>query len=107
MANRYVGFHSEGEGRALVELARGYNPKNAVREFVTNSLDARVKDKRVNISLIVDPFDRRVIISDNGCGMTNEELYARALSIGYSEKRGVTDQRGEKALGLLAFGSLG
>lgn len=107
MAEGYLQFHEQGQGRALIELATQYPPKSAVREFVTNSLDARIQNKVEDIVIVVNPSERRLIISDNGTGMTNEKLAELSRSIGYSEKAGSIDMRGEKALGLLAFGSLG
>src|SRR3990167_11175533 len=107
MEDRYVRFHDRGQGRALIELAKQYPPKDAIREFVTNSLDARVPDTVEDILVMVNPSQRRIVISDNGTGMRYEDLVALPTSIGYSKKAGDVDMRGEKALGLLAFGSLG
>ncbi len=107
MDERYVQFHERGQGRALIELARQYPPRDAVREFVTNSLDARVPNSIENILVMVLPREKRIVISDDGVGMNYKELTALPMNIGYSKKAGDVDTRGEKALGLLAFGSLG
>ncbi|MAG45595.1 MAG: hypothetical protein CMH63_02365 [Nanoarchaeota archaeon] len=109
MSRVYARFHEKGQGRALIEMARQYDPKNAVREFVTNSLDAMVPgdDKIGEISVVSFPNRRRVVVSDNGIGMGYDELTALPESIGYSGKAGKIDMRGEKGLGLLAFGSVG
>ncbi len=107
MEQGHVRFHEKGEGRALIELAKQYPPKDAIREFVTNSLDARIQNITEDILVIVNPYARRVIVSDNGIGMKYNELITLPTSVGYSKKAGNVDMRGEKALGLLAFGSLG
>src|SRR3989344_1424173 len=102
-----VQFHGQGQGYAIVELSRAYNEKNSIREFVTNSLDARVSGQIEDISVISAPPQRRLIISDNGRGMTENKLFSLPLSVGYSDKRERTDQRGERGMGILGFGSLG
>ncbi|HLD37325.1 MAG TPA: ATP-binding protein [Candidatus Nanoarchaeia archaeon] len=107
MVTEKVKFHAKGEGRALIQIARVYPPKDATREFVTNSLDARIPGTKGEIVLIVNPNERRLIVSDNGTGMSYEKLVSLPTSVGYSEKAGIIDARGEKGLGLLAFGSLG
>lgn len=104
---RYVRFHSEGQGRALIEIARQYPPRDAIREFVTNSLDGKVQNNTEDIIITVNPSERRLIISDNGNGIPYQELIEKPIKVGFSEKTGRVDMRGEKALGLLAFGSLG
>jgi len=105
--NRYVRFHEKGAGRALIELAKQYHPRDAIREFVTNALDGGIEDHREEIALVIDPSGRRLLISDNGEGMSHEKLFSLEESIGYSLKKDKMDARGEKGLGLLAFASLG
>jgi len=107
MEEQYVRFHDRGQGRALIELAKQYPPRDAIREFVTNSLDARLDSTVEDIVVMINPNERRVVISDNGHGIPYDEINQLPLNIGYSKKAGNVDARGEKALGLLAFGSLG
>lgn len=107
MEERYLKFHEKGVGMAMLELAKQYPPKEAIREFVTNSLDARIKDQTIDIAILINPFEKRVIISDNGIAMTYKQLIELPESVGYSKKIGMVDKRGEKGVGLLAFGSLG
>src|SRR5256885_10887660 len=53
----------------------------AIFELVKNSFDARAS----HVDLY---FDRhQIVISDNGCGMTMEEVKKKWLFVGYSEKR--------------------
>jgi len=108
-ADNYVCFHEQGQGRALIELSRAYHPRNAVRELVTNSLDDRVRTRGSieKIHITLDPYQKRIIVEDNGNGMSPEKLFSLAKSVGFSSKAGQVDMRGEKALGLLAFGSVG
>jgi hypothetical protein len=107
MGQGYVKFDEQGARRAVLEIAASYSPRNAVREFVTNGLDGKINDRRVDISVVLHQKDRRIIISDNGTGMTYQELAERSEKIGNSGKFEKIDKRGEKAYGLLAFGSLG
>jgi len=110
MSTMYARFHEKGEGRALIELAKNYDPKSALREFVTNGIDSILEAKgkiHGDISVVINPKDRRIIVSDNALGIPSEKFMQLPLSIGYSEKADMVDMRGEKALGLLAFGSLG
>jgi len=114
MTQGYLEFHGEGNYRATIELARSYPELDALREFVTNSLDARKSLDGVqtldHIDIIVakNPYHKRLIISDNGVGIDYENKLVKLSSeLGKSGKAGMIDMRGEKALGLLAFGSLG
>tara|TARA_B100001971_G_scaffold144685_1_gene133846 strand:+ start:2373 stop:3998 length:1626 start_codon:yes stop_codon:yes gene_type:complete len=107
MNDKYVKFHKKGGDRALIELCRRASPGKSIREFTTNCLDAKVPNKTEDIVVIVNSYNKKIIISDNGTGMKYNELTKLPLSIGYSKKSGNIDMRGEKALGLLSFGSLG
>lgn len=104
---RRARFHEKGEGLALIELARQYPPMHAVREYVTNSLDEAIPGIPIDIAVMANPLDKRMIISDNGNGMTFAKLDSLDSCIGYGDKRNKWDKRGEKALGLLSFGSIG
>ncbi len=109
MTSGKVRFHEQGQDSAIVELARAYDQRQALREFVTNSLDARVvgASHPFEVSVIANPRERKLIISDNGYGMNEAKLFSLPVSIGRSEKRGRIDMRGEKGMGILGFGSLG
>ncbi len=102
-----VEFHQKGMDRVLAELAGAYEPRQAVREFITNSLDAKIKNRVEDITVVLAPQENRIVITDNGIGMDAEKLRSLSYNVGYGEKFGRPDMRGEKALGLLAFGSIG
>ena len=86
------------------------NPLSIFREYVQNATDAiddavafgllpSVEDGLIEINL--DHIDRRVVIRDNGAGLSNRDFAARMLSFGASGKRG-TDARGFRGVGRLA-----
>lgn len=86
------------------------NPLTIFREYVQNATDAiddavsagllgSVSDGRVEINL--DHIDRRIVIRDNGVGLSNAEFPFRMLSFGASAKRG-TDARGFRGVGRLS-----
>ena len=94
----------------LLSTSMYVNPLVIYREYVQNSIDAiddavaagllpTIADGRVDIS--VDHIDRRVVIHDNGIGVSNLDFAARMLSFGASVKRG-TDARGFRGVGRLA-----
>ena len=58
----------------------GYTPETAIADIVDNSLSANAS--AVNIE--IDWCDQRIIISDNGDGMSNQELI-KSMSIGSSD----------------------
>lgn len=108
MGSGMVRFDQErGQDLALVELSKAYDEKRAIREFVTNGLDARIAGLSEDVSVISNPRQRRLMISDNGMGMSEQKLFSLPLRVGYSDKKGNIDMRGEKGLGILGFGSLG
>lgn len=100
-------------GRDVLELLSSsmyVNPLSIFREYVQNATDAI--DDAVAIGLLpsidkglieinLDHIDRRVVIRDNGKGLSNKDFPARMLSFGASEKRG-TDARGFRGVGRLS-----
>ena len=92
-------------GKDVLELLSSsmyVNPLMIFREYVQNATDAiddatkvgllaSIADGRIEINL--DHIDRRVVIRDNGIGLSNAEFPMRMLSFGASAKRG-TDARG-------------
>lgn len=87
------------------------DPALAVLELVKNSWDADAT--QVVISLHQRGGSRRIVVRDNGHGMSEAEFTSRWLVIGGSYKRGVTQTEGgrpligEKGLGRLATFALG
>ena len=100
-------------GKDILELLSSsmyVNPLSIFREYVQNATDAiddavssgllpSIEDGLIEINL--DHIDRRVVIRDNGKGLSNKEFFARMLSFGASDKRG-TDARGFRGVGRLS-----
>jgi len=105
--------HEVFVGKDVLELLSSsiyVNPLTIFREYVQNATDAiddaasagllvSVAEGRVEINL--DHIDRRVVIRDNGIGVSNADFPARMLSFGASTKRG-TDARGFRGVGRLS-----
>lgn len=105
--------HEVFVGKDVLELLSSsmyVNPLSVFREYVQNATDAiddavlagllgSVDEGRIEINL--DHIDRRVVIRDNGIGLSNAEFPARMLSFGASAKRG-TDARGFRGVGRLS-----
>lgn len=72
----------------------GYSIQEAISELIDNAIDARIHNEKLTVS--VDITHDSIAISDNGKGMTEEQA-AKAIRLGFSEKRG---QLGEFGLGL-------
>ena len=100
-------------GKDVLELLSSsmyVNPLAIFREYVQNATDAiddavasgllPSKDEgQVEVNL--DHIDRRVVIRDNGVGLSNTEFPSRMMSFGASKKRG-TDARGFRGVGRLS-----
>lgn len=83
-----------------------YNdPLSIYREYIQNAVDSvdllpRKKKEGHVISIDLDPFDKKISISDNGVGIPAEKAEAVLGSIGSSEKIG-SKQRGFRGIGRL------
>jgi|ETNmetMinimDraft_2_1059921.scaffolds.fasta_scaffold13666_2 hypothetical protein len=99
----------QGQNRLIVEMAGQYGtrPIDALKEYVTNAVDALSGVENGLVSVLLKPDINSIVVQDNGMGMSTEELERLPISIGESAKYDKVDQRGEKGVGLLAFGSLG
>lgn len=100
-------------GKDVLELLSSsmyVNPLSIFREYVQNAADAiddavafgllsSTDDGRIEINL--DHIDRRVVIRDNGAGLSNHDFPVRMVSFGASKKRG-TDARGFRGVGRLS-----
>ncbi len=100
-------------GKDVLELLSSsmyVNPLAIYREYVQNATDAiddavaqgllhSVADGRIEVNL--DHIDRRVVIRDNGVGLSNADFALRMMSFGASRKRG-TDARGFRGVGRLS-----
>ena len=100
-------------GKEVLELLSSsmyVNPLAVYREYVQNATDAiddavtqgllpSVDEGKIEINL--DHIVRRVVIRDNGLGLSNIDFPARMLSFGASKKRG-TGARGFRGVGRLS-----
>jgi len=100
-------------GKDVLELLSSsmyVNPLSIFREYVQNAADSiddavatgllpSIDHGRIEINL--DHIDRRIVICDNGKGLSNKDFPGRMLSFGASEKRG-TDARGFRGVGRLS-----
>ncbi|MFH1307536.1 MAG: ATP-binding protein [archaeon] len=102
-----VKFGEKGASRALLQIAKLYDAESVVREYLTNSYDAAIEGLLLNARVSVIPEQKRLIFSDNGCGMSLEKLTSLRSRIGESDKVEREDLRGNKGLGILSFASVG
>ena len=79
--------------------AMGYSFESAIADIIDNSISAHAKE--IMIHFPVDPSECFVAICDNGCGMTNTELFD-AMKYGSEAKREgrSADDLGRFSLGL-------
>lgn len=80
-------FHKIGEAN--------YSIPDAIAELVDNSIDAS-NEEGVEVVVILDKKNKKIIISDNGRGM-NKDVATKALVLANSSKKG---SLGEFGLGL-------
>jgi DNA topoisomerase VI subunit B len=99
-------------GAALRLLSEVYSDaRRALSEFISNSADAFVLGERQGIrrnwccELYLGPKDIKVL--DNGPGITRERLLELPSHVTLSAKSGDLQQKGHKAIGLLAYGKIG
>lgn len=85
----------------------------AVLELVKNSYDAGATIVEVDVHAAGKTSDRYIRISDNGCGMSDQDIDEYWLRIGYSHKlddkysRGKRRKTGEKGIGRISADRLG
>ncbi len=82
----------------------------AVFELVKNSCDAGATQVEINFMSSNNKDVDKIIISDNGCGMTAEDLQEKWLFMAYSEKRHSQNKRiyaGSKGVGRFSCDRLG
>jgi signal transduction histidine kinase len=89
------------------------DPNVAVLEFVKNAYDADATEVQVDFQFGSDLADGRIVISDNGSGMSRTDFDQNWMHPGFSEKSEQMHTSrsripvGEKGLGRLAAGRLG
>ncbi|MBI2592582.1 MAG: ATP-binding protein [Candidatus Colwellbacteria bacterium] len=72
----------------------GYSIQEALSELIDNSIDARLANEKLSVSVDITPD--LITVMDNGRGMTEEQA-AKSIRLGFSEKKA---QLGEFGLGL-------
>ncbi len=119
MAQYKLQYSEVGAQRSMVEhgLAYAGRPFDAFKENVSNALDgikeAFDKKKLAQgdglVNIILSYSTRKLMVQDNGAGLSAEGLLSKMYSVGESEKEGRGDLSliGEKGVGLLSFASLG
>lgn len=75
----------------------GHSVAEAVSELVDNSIDARIGNRKLHVSVTYDVRNKLIEAEDDGAGMSRESL-ARALVLGLSAKSG--DKIGRFGLGM-------
>jgi hypothetical protein len=97
-------------GAALQLLSEVYtDARRALAEFISNAADAFVLAEQQHISrkwrCVVRLGPKEITVTDNGCGITRERLLELPAQVTLSAKKGDLEQKGHKAIGLLAFAS--
>jgi len=93
------------QAQEFLEIARDFtNPLEAVREAISNSIDA--KASQIQVKFLVEDLQGegvlRVILEDDGIGMTEERLQA-FFDLGNSSSRGNPQLIGAKGHGTKVF----
>jgi len=101
-----ISFDDPGQKTNILNLLGSvYNdPRDALKEYIANSLDADANN------IVVDLSKRKagtIVIRDDGVGMDRQKLHSVPDRVGLSDKLLMGNRIGEKAIGILAFYSLG
>src|SRR5919198_4777315 len=112
MPTEQVRLRIRNVAKAVLVTGQAYQePKDAMNEFVSNAADeyAEAGMRGARIRVVLRRKGRRPVIavSDDGRGLTAEQLRDVAHGLFESTKAGDERTLGEKAIGLLAFQQLG
>src|ERR687888_1204563 len=112
MPTEQVRLRIRNVAKAVLVTGQAYQePKDAMNEFVSNAADeyAEAGMRGARIRVVLRRKGRRPVIavSDDGRGLTAEQLRDVAHGLFESAKAGDERTLGEKAIGLLAFQQLG
>jgi hypothetical protein len=104
-----IKFQIGDEREVIRQLFHLYaaDPVTALKEYISNAIDARENGASMGVSVYINRRNHSVIIQDSGMGMSHDKLASLPISLGNSSSRYDRTKRGEKALGLLAFGGFG
>lgn len=110
MLTEYRPIRIADMGAALRLLSEVYSDaRRALSEFVSNSADAFILGERQGIRrdwrCEVHLGPKEIKLLDNGPGITRERLLELPSHVTLSAKSGDLQQKGHKAIGLLAYGS--
>ncbi|WP_395375113.1 ATP-binding protein [Marinicella sp. W31] len=120
LTNELVKFDDENlrfqtDSGTLSHLGKGSIKDNttAILELVKNSYDADAESVEIEIFIDDDERNNFIRISDNGTGMSEQDVVSNWLRIGFSEKRDQKTSKkqrrktGEKGIGRLSADRLG
>ncbi|MCY4184298.1 MAG: ATP-binding protein [Rhodobacteraceae bacterium] len=100
-------------GKDVLELLSSsiyVNPLSVFREYIQNAADAIDEAVELGIlksvdegkiRIVLDYVNRRVVIRDNGCGLSNEDFSEKMVTFGASKKKD-TGARGFRGVGRLS-----
>ena len=100
-------------GKDVLELLSSsiyVNPLSVFREYIQNAADSIDEAAELGIlksvdegkiRIILDYVNRRVVIRDNGCGLSNEDFSKKMVTFGASKKKD-TGARGFRGVGRLS-----
>ena len=72
----------------------------AVFELVKNSFDANSK----NVDIELDLKNQKIVITDDGIGMSKNDIENKWLFVAYSEKKDINEKNGRKYVGAKGIG---
>ena len=110
MPSEYRPVRIADVGAALRLLSEVYpDARRALAEFIANAADAFILGERQGIRrnwrCEVHLTDKKITVTDNGPGITRERLLELPSQVTLSAKAGDLQQKGHKAIGLLAYSS--
>ena len=70
----------------------------AILELVKNSYDAEAKTVKIIFQDINSEHNAKIYVADDGKGMSKEDIEAKWLFVGYSEKRGLKTLEGKRKM---------
>lgn len=83
-------------------------PTNVIAELVSNSWDANAENVWIDIETKTEMSERKIIISDDGYGMSEHDLLAKYLVIGKTKKieRDKDNEKKRRPMGRKGIGKL-
>src|SRR5712692_7839268 len=110
MPSEYRPVRIADVGAALRLLSEVYpDARRALAEFIANAADAFIlgerQGMRKNWRCEVHLSEQEIKVIDNGPGITRERLLELPSRVTLSAKAGDLQQKGHKAIGLLAYSS--